>query len=230
MSGFLQNRLTLTAVDLPSHGRSPEWPGRGDFTDFCCQTAARHLIQPVDLIGHSFGAVIALRLALERPALVRSLTLIEPVFFAAARADDPKAFAAYQAENAEFEQALQAGHREQATRQFNRVWGDGTRWDSIRPASREYMVDRIGLIRAQVPALVEDNFGILRPGVLGAVDMPCLLMAGGQSPGIVHSINAALLRRLPGASAAHIPEGGHMLPITHPREVSQAIAGLLDQS
>jgi lipase len=39
---------------------------------------------PVHLIGHSFGATVALRLAIEAPERVASLTLIEPVLFAAA--------------------------------------------------------------------------------------------------------------------------------------------------
>jgi lipase len=45
--------------------------------------------QPVDVIGHSFGGTVALRLAVERPDLVRSLVLIEPVFVAALLADRP---------------------------------------------------------------------------------------------------------------------------------------------
>ena len=38
--------------------------------------------EPMDVVGHSFGGSIALRLALEMPELVKSLTLIEPVCFA----------------------------------------------------------------------------------------------------------------------------------------------------
>lgn len=52
---------------------------------------------PVDVIGHSFGATVALRLALERPELVRSLVLVEPVLFAAAKAAEDPRFAAFAA-------------------------------------------------------------------------------------------------------------------------------------
>ena len=39
--------------------------------------------EPVPVIGHSFGAVIALRAAVERPGRVSSLVVIEPPFYAA---------------------------------------------------------------------------------------------------------------------------------------------------
>lgn len=41
------------------------------------------------------GGPVALRIALERPELVRSLTLVEPVIFAAAKAAQDPAYAAF---------------------------------------------------------------------------------------------------------------------------------------
>ena len=43
---------------------------------------------PTHLVGHSFGATVALRMAIERPQKVARLTLIEPVMFAASRDND----------------------------------------------------------------------------------------------------------------------------------------------
>ena len=46
---------------------------------------------PVDFLGHSFGAVLALAFAVKWPGRVRSLILYEPVLFAAAeRAGRPE--------------------------------------------------------------------------------------------------------------------------------------------
>jgi pimeloyl-ACP methyl ester carboxylesterase len=75
----------MTAFDLPGHGQSADWDGHGDYGRRTAEVAATFYTEPLHLIGHSFGAVTALRLALAAPEGVRSLTLIEPVLFAAAR-------------------------------------------------------------------------------------------------------------------------------------------------
>jgi pimeloyl-ACP methyl ester carboxylesterase len=63
-----------------SHGKSPDWDGSGDFQDVSVAAALPFLDDaPMDLIGHSFGATLALRLAVAHPDRVRSLTMIEPV-------------------------------------------------------------------------------------------------------------------------------------------------------
>ena len=83
------DRLAITAIDLPGHGESPDWDQRDDLTDVAISYAQPYLAEPVDLIGHSYGAVVALLLAVSKPDKVRSLTLIEPVFFAVAKVDAP---------------------------------------------------------------------------------------------------------------------------------------------
>lgn len=45
------------------------------------------LQEPTDLVGHSYGAVVALLVAALRPEAVRSLVLVEPAAFALARGD-----------------------------------------------------------------------------------------------------------------------------------------------
>ena len=94
MARRLGGRVDLTAFDLPSHGRSDPWqPGDGDpdFHTAVTRVAASFIDRPLDLIGHSMGAVVALRIAVAAPDAIRSLTLIEPVLFAAlpAPARDP---------------------------------------------------------------------------------------------------------------------------------------------
>ena len=70
--------LNVTAPDLPSHGRSALWDPQThpDCQKLSTQIVASFIERPVDLIGHSFGAVVALRLAVAAPEAIRSLTLI----------------------------------------------------------------------------------------------------------------------------------------------------------
>ena len=81
----LGDQLRMAAPDLLAHGAGPEADRNRDFHDQATKAAELHMAEvPVHLIGHSFGATLALRLAIEAPARVRSLTLIEPVLFCAA--------------------------------------------------------------------------------------------------------------------------------------------------
>ena len=111
-------RVTLLAPDLPGHGRSPDRDPASDYHSQTTRAVLALIGSPRDVIGHSFGATVALRIALERPDLVRTLTLIEPVLFAAARAAGAPAFAMFQAENAVFAAYCHAGNMRAAAAAF----------------------------------------------------------------------------------------------------------------
>ncbi len=72
-----QAGFTSIAVDLPGHGGSegePSSSARG-YAGWLLAYLS-HLGEPVHLVGHSMGALVALETAAARPDLVRSLTLI----------------------------------------------------------------------------------------------------------------------------------------------------------
>lgn len=226
---ILADRLTILAPDMPAHGKSGDWDLKGDLHDVT-YAALLPLVQeePVDLIGHSFGATVALRMALEVPDQIRSLTLIEPVYFAAAQQTDPDAVAAHLAEAASYLEPIARGDMEAAARLFNRMWGDGTKWADIPENVRRYMIDRIGLIPRQSPALFNDGPGLLAPARIARARMPTLLLDGAQSPAVVASIMEAFDAMLPNARRVTVQGAGHMVPITHPQETAAAIGELLE--
>ncbi len=223
----LGDRITLTAFDLPGHGRSGVWDGQGDYPRLCARIAASFVDRPLDLIGHSFGAVTALRLALAAPDAIRTLTLIEPVLFAATRGSP--VWVAHRRASAPFEQAMAEGRREDAARLFTGHWGTGAEWDSMPAEGRRALVERIHLIPASDPALTDDSGRVLRPDGLESLDMPVLIIRGDRSPPIVEAIAEALAARLPDVGIATVPGAAHMLPVTHPKEVAGLIAVNLDR-
>lgn len=218
--------LSAIAMDLPGHGRSGDWDGTGDYHDLALSLALDVLGQtPADLIGHSLGATLALRLALARPDLVRSLTLIEPVYFAAAQGT--VAAKRHAASQQQFSDPLLAGDTVTATRYFVGLWGDGRDWEALAEAERAYCMDRIHLIPATERQLVGDAAKALAPGRLEALTMPVLLLQGADSPPIIDAIHTALAARLPDARRVVVPGASHMLPVTHPAETAQEIAAFL---
>lgn len=223
--------VTITALDQPGHGRSADWDGVTEIHGLTTRiaTVMTEMIGeggPVDLFGHSFGGTVCLRIALERPDLVRSLTLVEPVIFAAAKGHP--AYAPFRASHEEVARLLASGDREEAAAQFHAAWGTGEPFASLPDRPRSYILGRIHHIAAQNPVLLDDAAGLLRPGGLEAVTVPVLLVEGGASPPIIDAVNGALSSRLANLQRLVVPGAGHMVPITHPEAVAEAVQAHLD--
>ena len=220
--------ITLTATDQPGHGRAEAWNPATDLhgiTTHASIAMAESLGQgaPIDLFGHSFGGTVALRIALERPDLVRSLTLIEPVIFAAARAAENPAYAPFRTAHLEFAALVRAGLREQAAALFHSHWGNGAPFADLPAKTRAYMVDRIHFIVAQNPVLLDDAAGLLRYMGLESLGIPVLLIDGADSPPIIHAVHDELARRLPQVQRLSVPGAAHMVPITHAGGVAPVV-------
>lgn len=216
--------VAVIAPDLPGHGTSADFTGsdlHGLSTriaeDLAERMADRHG-GPIDLFGHSFGGTVALRLALARPDLVRGLMLAEPVLFAAARPDP--VWADYEARHGHIGASLRAGRTEEAAAGFHGLWGTGIPLARLPERQRRYIIDRMPLVEALNPALIEDCAQMLAPGRLEALCRPVLLAQGTASPPVVDAINRALAARLPQARRVQIAGAGHMMPLTHAADLA----------
>ncbi len=224
--------LTLIAPDMPSHGRSVDWDEVSDFGDTVYAATLSAMDEtPMDVIGHSFGAAAALRLAVRHPEKIRSLTVIEPVFFAVAMQDAPEAMTQHNAHARPYLDLLRAGEREAAARLFNRMWSDGgTKWDAMPERTRAAMTRAIHVVPGQDKFLFADTSNLLSPGALDSCSVPTLILRGEHAhPGIV-AVNDGLAARMLNATQSVIEGAGHMAPITHPVEVASVVRNLLDQS
>jgi pimeloyl-ACP methyl ester carboxylesterase len=81
----LADSRALVLPDRRGYGGSPA-SGAADF-DIDAGDIGPLLGDGAHLVGHSYGAVIALLIAARRPAAVRTLTLVEPAALAIARGD-----------------------------------------------------------------------------------------------------------------------------------------------
>jgi 2-succinyl-6-hydroxy-2,4-cyclohexadiene-1-carboxylate synthase len=104
----LRAARTTIVVDLLGHGRSdaPADPARHDLhaqaADLAAIVVARQLA-PAIVVGYSFGARVALRLAIDRPEVVRALVLESP----SAGIEDPAARARRRDEDARLADAIE---------------------------------------------------------------------------------------------------------------------------
>lgn len=228
VAAHLGEQLTIRAFDLPSHGQSPDWNGVGDLLDATVAAMLPHLNEPVDLIGHSFGGVVCLRLALERPEMVRSLSLFEPVLMAIARHDSPEEAAWNSTLMSEVSDFVAQGDRESAARTFMRVWGDGRKWADLPRDLREGSARRIGFITSSRAGIDLDQSGIVAR--LGQINVPVVLMDGGDSPPLMQVVQDGIAARIPGARRVTFAGQAHMGPITHAADVAREIGVTLAEA
>lgn len=226
VSKGLSDQCTMTLVDLPGHGQSGPWDGEGDYHTLCTEVAATFLTEPTDIIGHSFGATLALRLARDFPNYTRSLTLIEPVLFALVFEGDQSLRQVYDHDHNAFFEAFQKGDMPLATERFIELWG-GNGWSRMPQHLRTYMIDRIGLVAATNGTLIDDNAGLTAEGVIEAITAPTLVIEAEQTVEIMRHIAKQLGTRLPNVTHKVIEKAGHMVPLSHPETVSDEISRFL---
>lgn len=81
----LAERWTLLAPDRIGHGGSPAGPT--DFEFDAGLIAEQLLDRPVHLLGNSYGGIVSMLAAVQRPESIRSLTVVEPPAVSVARSD-----------------------------------------------------------------------------------------------------------------------------------------------
>ncbi|PZO66436.1 MAG: alpha/beta hydrolase [Paracoccus denitrificans] len=223
----LGGMIDLRGFDMPSHGRSPAWdPAAGiDFHTTVTHIAAGMIDRPVDLIGHSIGATVALRIAVGAPDAVRSLTLIEPVMFAATPQQSMQDLA-----GSDLTALLSEGRNQEAAAAFLGMWGGPGGMAAMPQRVRDAAIAQIPLIAETNASLLHDAANILRPGGLEGIDAPVMLITGSASPPVMHEIVDALADRFQDVGVADVPGAGHMLTITHPDQVAGLIAANLERA
>jgi pimeloyl-ACP methyl ester carboxylesterase len=228
--GQLADHWQTMAIDLHGHGRSPGWPAimpnTLDVEALAVIDAVRHAgpaPEGVHLVAHSYGAAVALQVALMQPLWVRSLTLYEPVAFGVHHAMSPgdAALTEIEATARTVAIAVEAGDLEGASRKFVDYWGGAGSWDAMGAPQREAVRARIATIPRHFEALFAARWAA-RP--LGSLTMPTLLMHGSQTrtPArrVADLIAAADLPRL---RRHEVANAGHLGPMTHETQVNAAI-------
>lgn len=216
----------MIAPGLPAHRGGVPWDGARDYHDQATEAVLAKLPEaPVDMFGHSLGGTVALRVAAEHSARVRSLVLFEPVFFAAA---PEAAFANHMSEMEPFHTALAQGRDGSAAAVFHGLWGTGAPWESLPDLVRKSMLRLLPVIEASAPGIVQDRAGFLPK--LAACPVPTLVLHHAEPPEIVAGITEGLITRMPNAKAVAIEgPGRHMQPLAAVDAVAAAIRDFWDQ-
>ncbi len=219
----LQNQFTVHALDLRNHGRSPHTPTH-NYPLLAADVAAyiRSITdQPVHLVGHSMGGKTAMRLALDAPELLESLTVID-----IAPKPYPRHHDVILAALAALADTPPTSRQEADTRLAQAVSEPSTRQFLLKNLTRDN--DGAYQLRLNIEALMTHYDDIANWQDNGSVcPVPALFIVGGKSGYVSRGDRATILKQFPNAKGHVIPGGSHWVHAESPERVSDAISAFI---
>jgi len=222
----LAEAFRVIAYDRRGHSRSERSATQGSVREDAADLAGliEHLgVAPAWVVGNSFGASIALRLAGERPDLLRGLIVHEPSLFSLLE-DDPTLRSMWQAVaqdiGAVVERIACADHAGAARRFVDTVAiGPGT-WEQLSHDVRQTVIENAPTFLDEAGDPEKFHFD---PEWLEHFSKPILLTRGEKSPPAFRAVANRLAQTVPGIEVVSFPEAGHIPHATHPEAYVKSI-------
>lgn len=181
-------------------------------------------IERAHVVGHSYGGVIALQLALDAPELVHSLVLMEPALILVV----PSGQAMMQQMTPVMEM-YQRGETAQAAAMFIQAISRPSAQqiiDDVIPGGYEDALTMADMFFAtEMPALGAWSFDKQR--VAARVKQPVLYVIGGETAPVFTEVQQLLAEALPQMVSTTIAGATHLLDIEKPGPSADAIAGFV---
>jgi len=226
----LAQALRVLVYDRRGYGESSGPPRRRPVRDDAADLA--RLLETLDLfpahlVAHSYAGAVALRLAAERPEMVRSLALHEPIFLGVLEEDPATVPEAERLREGmrRMQDLARSGHPDTAVKEvMESLSAEEGGWDRLAPGVKQALmryVDR------WVEEIFDPEATRPDPSVLAELLIPVLLTTGERSPPFLHRITAALAGRLRNASTRTLPGVGHVPHLTDPNLYIATLYGFL---
>lgn len=218
----LASEFRVIAVDLRGHGKSPNPPGsRFSFPELegdVLQLLDEKAVDSAYVVGHSGGALLALRLALDHPERVRGLVMVCGAAYTDTHTrsiaqrwtetyekEGPDAFGLRVLKDLYYPDWIEA-HLDYADQVRAAVrhqdFGPATRWSSAMAKFDE---------KSRVASL----------------KIPTLIVQAMDDQVVDASHGRILRQSIPGAQIRIFAETGHMVPLERPKETIDAVRGFV---
>lgn len=215
-------RHRLIAVDAYGVGSELGPATRRTIDDYADQvrTVAEHVDEPLHLVGFSWGGATALRVATTTPAILESLTVIEPQAYSLLPKEHPEAFATITDMRDQWRQHVAAGRWHEAFAGFLDYYNGPGSFDAW-PADRRDAFLEEQRARGDLWDVLFDS--PVSPQELERIDVPTLLVEGGQTEQVERALCEVVRRHVPTCRHVVIDGAGHMMPLTHPQQLTEAL-------
>ncbi len=187
-------------------------------------------LTPAHIVGSSYGAYIALLLAVDHQELVRTLVLGEPPAFPLVQ-HVPWGESLLQAHMTNVidssRQAFQSGNAERGIRTFiDAVVGQGA-FDLMPPPARGMMLDNAREMQLEVSTPVELYFSTFTCKDARRIEAPTFLLTGELSPRWLWLITDELERCLSNTERTMIPGASHGMHNMNPQAYNETVLAFL---
>ena len=220
-----KGEFRCVTTSLPGYGGTAERRPAGDSSIVhlaeVVETVVREAGEPVHLVGHSFGGLVSLAVALRKRVRLASIAMLEPpaIELLLERGEDEH-YRAFGRMNEAYVAAFSSGEREAIAAMIDFYGGAGT-FTSWPSRVRDYAV-------ATTPVNITDwasAYGFaLSADVLSSVDIPALVACGEKSHPAMRKLCALVGECMGSASHATIDSVAHFMIATHASEVARLVA------
>jgi pimeloyl-ACP methyl ester carboxylesterase len=220
----LKEDWRVIAPDFIGYGQSDPWPIEKPFSTEAdvkvLLSLAKKTRSALHLVGHSYGAALALEAARKLGDRVKSLTLIEPVSFHLLRIENRPEWKDVERLGISVLDPVAKGDDRKAAAAFMSYWLGRWRWWLSPERFKNAIAMTIPKVALEFSIAIDAQTTLQDYAEITA---PTLLIVGSKTRAPTRAIIELLADTLPNAKKEVLKGAGHMSPFTHPKELNRMI-------
>ncbi|MEM6742500.1 MAG: alpha/beta fold hydrolase [Pseudomonadota bacterium] len=222
----------VIALDMPAHGGSsppPEGESLQLFARDACAALAERFGRPAHLVGLSLGGATLGRLAIARPDLAASLSLLEPVWFHLLDASKAQV-AGEQDFNLRMRTLGEAGDWRGAVKLFVETWGAPGGFEALGEKGQAHAMRALPALVADFEMVSGHPPGQIEREDIARIAAPAMLIQGETTDPKAKAALDEIEACLPRSRRRQIAGAGHLSPVTHPQAVLTELQSFFAQA